>query len=195
MGDIDKLLLAVNGQPMVRRSARLYLDLGMKLTVVTGSDDRAIAAALAGLGLQLVANPAADNGQQTSVHAGLAATALQAPGVIVALADQPLLTLHDITALLTEFAAHAGTRICIPRFNGQRGNPVIFPAAIARILREQDAMSPRDYLDAHPREVAWFEVNNDHFTRDIDTPADAAELLGAAVDRIPQAFSGQPMHD
>ncbi len=181
MGDVDKLLLRVDGQPMVRRSACLYLDLGITLTVVTGSDNRAVAAALAGLDLRLVTNPAADGGQQSSVRAGLAATPLQRPGIIVALADQPLLTAADIAALVAQFAAHAGARICVPRLAGERGNPVIFPAAIARRLREPGGMTPRAFIDADPRQIAWFEAANDHFTRDVDTPADAAKLLGTAI--------------
>ena len=181
MAGIDKLLLRVDGMAMVRRSALLYLDLGMSLTVVAGSDDGPVAAELAGLDVRLVANPDADTGQHSSVGAGLAASPLQAAGVVVALTDQPLLTATDIRALVAEFASHAGTRICIPRFAGKRGNPVIIPTAIALSLCET-GVPPRNFIDAHPEQVAWFDVAHDHFTRDIDTPEDAAQLLGA-IDR------------
>jgi molybdenum cofactor cytidylyltransferase len=180
MGGVNKLLLQVEGMAMVRRSAQLYLDLGMKLTVVTGSDDREVAAALAGLDLQFIANPAADSGQHSSVRAGFAAAPLLAPGVVVALADQPLLTAADIRALVAEFVTYGGTRICVPRFAGKRGNPVIFPVAVARCLRET-GMPPRAFIDAHPEQITWFEAANDHFIRDIDTPEDAAELLGTPL--------------
>jgi molybdenum cofactor cytidylyltransferase len=181
MGSVDKLLLPADGMPMVRRSALLYLDMGMHLTVVTGSDDRAVSAALAGLAVRLVANPHADSGQHTSVRAGLAAAPLMAPGVIIALADQPLLTSADIGALVAAFIATDGARICVPRHGGKRGNPVIFPLALARKLRET-GMAPRAFIDAHPETIGWFDATNDHFNRDVDTPADAAELLGTTVD-------------
>jgi molybdenum cofactor cytidylyltransferase len=179
MAGVNKLLLQMGGMAMVRWSAQLYLDLGMTLTVVTGSDDRHVAAALAGLEVRMVVNPDADSGQHSSVRAGLAATPLEAPGVLVALADQPLLAGADIRALAAEFAGHDGTHICVPRFGGKRGNPVIFPAALALRLREPDCPPPRAFIDAHPEQVAWFEATNDHFTRDVDTPEDAAQLLGA----------------
>ncbi len=190
MGSIDKLLLPVDGEAMVRRSARLYLDLGVTLTVVTGSDGQAVAAVLAGLDFRLVVNADADHGQHTSVRAGLAAAPLLAPGVIIALADQPLLTVEDIGALVAEFAASAAERICVPRFGGIRGNPVIFPAATARLLRATGAMPPRAFIDACPDQVVWFDASNDHFTRDVDTPADAAELLDALVSPAPAHIRG-----
>lgn len=177
MAGVNKLLLSVDGMAMVRRSALLYLDLGMNLTVVTGSEMSPVAAELAGLDLKLIANPDADSGQYSSVRAGLAATALSARGVVIALVDQPLLTTVDIGALVAEFANHGETCICVPRFAGARGNPVIFPVAVARHLRET-CMPPRGFIDTHPEQVAWFEAANDHFTRDVDTPEDAAQLLG-----------------
>jgi molybdenum cofactor cytidylyltransferase len=159
----------------------LYRELGMRLTVVTGRDNREVAAALAGLDCRLVANPDADDGQHTSVRAGLLATPLAAPGVVVALADQPLLTAADIGALVAAFAGDGGDRICVPRFGGKRGNPVIFPAGVVRRLREPGALPPRGFIDTHPELVAWFEATSDHFTRDVDTPEDAAELIGTAT--------------
>jgi CTP:molybdopterin cytidylyltransferase MocA len=181
MGGVDKLLLPVGGVAMVRRSALLYCELGMPLTVVTGAHASAVADAVAGLDVRLVANADADNGQQTSVLAGLLATPLAAPGVLVALADQPLLTSADIAALVAAFAAQAGQRIGVPWFAGKRGNPVIFPAAIVRRLRAPGGLAPRAFIDAHPELVAWFDASNDHFTRDVDTPEDAAELIGTSA--------------
>jgi len=180
MAGVNKLLLPVDGTTMVRRSAQLYLDLGMRVTVVTGADDR-VARALAGLDVKLVTNSDADSGQNSSVGAGLAATPLAAAGIVVALADQPLLTVDDIRALAQAFTSHDGARICVPRRAGQRGNPVIFPVAMARRLREPGAMPPRAFIDAQPDQIAWFDAANDHFTRDIDTPDDAAQLLGADI--------------
>ncbi len=180
MAGINKLLLAVDGTAMVRRSAQLYLDLGMSLTVVTGSDNRDVAAALAGLDLRLVVNPDADSGQHSSVRAGLAASALAAPGILIALSDQPLLTSADIRSLAAAFTGHGENRICVPRHAGQRGNPVIFPAAIARHLRESP-IPPRAFIDAQPEQIAWFDADDDHFTRDVDTPQDAAQLLGTSL--------------
>ena len=78
---------------------------------------------------------------------------------------------------MTHFERHP-RHITIPRHGGQRGNPIILPAAIARQLRDDpQAPSPRAFMDQHPEQIAWFEADTDHFTQDIDTPADAARLI------------------
>ena len=181
MGAADKLLLPVGdagkAQPMVRHAAQIYADLGLPVTVVTSPENDAVTGALAGLNLTLIANASAKAEQPDSLRTGLAAMPLAAPGLLIALAEHPLLPTADISALIDFFCTHP-THICIPRHAGQRGNPVILPQAIARLLRDDSARpTPRAYMDRHPDEIAWFEADHPHFTSDIDTPQDAARLL------------------
>ncbi len=179
MGGADKLLLRLAaGEPMVRTAARLYADLGLPLTVVLRDAEGPVAAALAGIRASIAINhqppTPSDDGLQASMHAGLGATPLTAPGVLIALADQPRLTAADIAALIAAFQTAGGAAIIIPRHHGRRGNPVIIPAAIARHLRHA-GISARAYIDAHPERVDWYDTPDDHFTHDIDTPQDLAE--------------------
>lgn len=177
MGGADKLLLPLaDGTPMLVHAARLYGALGMDVTVVLRPGARAHAAVLAGLPVRLVANADDDAAQPQSIRTALAAARLDRAGLLIALADQPWLTGADIAALVGTFAAHQGTRIVVPRHCGQRGNPVLLPVEVARALRENPAASPRALIDAHPERVAWHEASHDHFTRDVDLPADAAQL-------------------
>ena len=182
MGTVDKLLLPVGqpdgtSQPLVRHSACLYLGLGLPLTVVTAPGNHAVAQALAGLPLIRISNHNPQAEQADSLRTGLGAARLSAPGLLIALADQPLLTATDITVLVTWFSQHPD-KICIPRHDSQRGNPVILPSALARQLRDDPlAPTPRAHMDRHPEQIAWFEAESPHFTADIDTPRDAARLL------------------
>lgn len=179
MGAVNKLLLPVAGIPMVRHVVALYAALASPVTVIVGEDAADVREALAGLDVRLVENRNVDAGQQESVRLGLAAADLTGGGVLIALADQPLLTASDIEALIACFETHGGTRICVPRRDGKRGNPVLFPTALARRLREDEtAPRARRFIDDHPEHVIWFEAANDHFTTDIDTPEDAARILG-----------------
>ena len=162
---------------MVRHAASLDRALGLPVTVVVSPENAQVAKALAGLEVTLTRNldPHAEQGD--SLRTGLASARLAAPGLLIALADQPLLTPADSTALLASFARHPA-HICVPRHLGQRGNPVILPAIIARQLRDDaSAPGPRAYMDANPGQIAWFEAPKAHFTSDIDTPQDAARLL------------------
>ena len=182
MGGIDKRLIAVGGEPLVRRSARLYCDIGLPVVVVARADDDAIAGALAGLDVRLIANPDPQAEQGASALRGLAACDLASDGVIMALADQPLLTAADIAWLIGEFASTGGARLCIPRHHGARGNPVIVPSALARTLRDaRPAIAPRAFIDAHAAAIHWCEADHPRFTEDIDTPDDARRLLPQAA--------------
>jgi molybdenum cofactor cytidylyltransferase len=180
MGGTDKRLLDLHGEPLLRRSARLYLGCGWPVSVVLRDPDPLARVALDGLDVAVIVNPDAAAGQQTSVMAGLAAAPLDAmaegAGVLIALADQPLLTRADLADLA---AARPPGMACVPRHQGRRGNPVILPTGVARRLRDAGT-PPRAWLDANPASVAWFEAANDHFTRDLDTPEQAALLLARA---------------
>ena len=182
MGGIDKRLIAVGGEPLVRRSARLYCDLGLPVVVVARADDAAIADALTGLDVRLIANPDPLAEQGASALLGLAACELSRDGALIALADQPLLTGPDIAWLMAEFGSTGGARLCIPRHHGARGNPVILPTPFARVLRDaRPVVAPRTFIDAHAAAIHWCEADHPRFTEDIDTPDDARRLLPQAA--------------
>ena len=96
MGDVNKLLLDIDGEPMVRRTVKLYRSLFSSVTVITGFESDKVQAALTGLDVTLLFNPDFETGQQSSVRLGLRAQELQGEGVIIALSDQPELTLSLI---------------------------------------------------------------------------------------------------
>lgn len=179
MGAVNKLLLPVGGIPMIRHSVELYARLASPVAVVIGEGDLAVADALAGLDVRLVENRHVDIGQQESVRLGLSAADLVGRGLLIALADQPLLTRSDLEQLIACFDAHEGRSICVPRHDGERGNPVLFPAALAKALRQDDSQPGcRRFIDRHPELTTWFDADNDHFTTDVDTPQDALRVLG-----------------
>lgn len=180
MGGRNKLLIDIGGGALVRRLACAYLDAGARVHAVIGHDAARVRAALAGLAVTFVENPRYAEGQVSSVHAGLASVlgAGDCDAVLVALGDQAALTADDIVALMRAFAAGDRLRALIPYYDGQRGNPVLFPRAVAeRMLAEGGGASGRSFLDAHPELTQRYEAGTDHFIRDIDTPEDLAAFL------------------
>ncbi|MEO0974880.1 MAG: nucleotidyltransferase family protein, partial [Pseudomonadota bacterium] len=60
---------------------------------------------------------------------------------------------------------------------GSRGNPVLFPASLARRIREEGGtLGCRRFLDDNPALVQPYAAPNDHFLQDVDTPEDARRL-------------------
>ena len=180
MGKANKLLLDLDGAPVVRRTAERILAAGIaELVAVLGHQGEAVAAALNGLPLRSVVNPDYAAGQMTSVRAGL--SALEAPGdaVMICLADQPLLTAADYRLLIEAFAGRGDKSILVPVHRGARGNPVMLAAShLGDIAGRRANLGCRQLIDRNPDLVETVEVSSDRFERDIDTEADYRAVVG-----------------
>jgi len=177
MGTQNKLLMEIDGIPLVRASAALYCKFDMPVTVILGHEANAVKAALQGLPVKTVQNTDYASGQTSSIHAGLGAASLKGEALLMALADQPLLKDNDISSLCETFLKSPRDKILLPRYKGERGNPVLLPVSIAKRLAA-DKILPRAFMDENPEQVAAYPAPNAHFTRDIDTPEDAKDVLG-----------------
>ena len=99
MGGLNKLLLPINGVPMVRHMAlTLVAFADVPPVVVLGHEAKRVAAALDGIALTMITNVQYQSGQMSSVTAGLIAAG-QAADYMICLADLPLLTALDCAAL------------------------------------------------------------------------------------------------
>jgi molybdenum cofactor cytidylyltransferase len=173
MGDRNKLLMDIGGQPMVRRVAETLLGSRVREVIaVLGYDSALIAAALAGLPLRTVVNDQYASGQMSSVRAGIAALANEPAAIVVALADQPALEPADIDFLIDAFLALPEPKILVPVYGGQRGNPVVLPGKQRQALEAGGVnFGCRNLIARHPEAVIRIEAPNPHYVQDIDTPA------------------------
>jgi len=122
-----KQLLEIEGKPLVRRAAETALaSICDSVVVVVGAEPASIRAALEGLDVEVVENPEWKQGMGTSIHAGVAqAHGRDADGIILALADQPLVTAGILNNLIT--TARAGGRpIVASQYAGTVGVPAYF---------------------------------------------------------------------
>ncbi|HXK22828.1 MAG TPA: nucleotidyltransferase family protein [Myxococcota bacterium] len=118
-----KQLLIWEGEPLVRRAARAALEAGVdELIAVTGAEGDAVAAALAGLDLRVIANERWRDGVGGSIATGVRAASGSA--VLLLLADQPGVD----AALLAELIAgmEAGHERVACAYAGIVGVPAIF---------------------------------------------------------------------
>jgi molybdenum cofactor cytidylyltransferase len=179
MGTLNKLALPVGRVPLIRRTARTLLASGLQdVVVVLGHEAQAMRGLLEGLPLRLVENPRYREGQMSSVHCGLAALSDPCDGVMICLADQPLLTPADIDTLIEAFAHCAPGGILVPTFEGRRGNPVVLDyAQRAAILAGERNLGCRHLIERLPERVTCWVMPDDHVVSDLDTPADYAAVL------------------
>lgn len=128
-----------------------------------------------------VENPDADQGQLSSVLAGLAgAERLDVEGVLLVPVDVPLVSAAVVRQVIE---AHRLNRKSIVRavYGGRHGHPVIFPSTLFDELRAADpAVGARQVVRSH--QVVNVEVEEAGVVEDIDTPADYARLFGRSLE-------------
>jgi CTP:molybdopterin cytidylyltransferase MocA len=179
LGGRPKCLLQLGGVPLIRRQIIALSGAGVdELVVVTGHHAAQVEPVVQDFPVTLVRNPAPDEGQVSSQRLGLAALGGRLDAVIVALADQPLLNAQDITALIGAWKKRGpGVEVVYPEVAGERGNPVIFGAAVReQILAAGPGFGGRDWQRAHPEASAPFVTDNRRYRVDIDTPEDLARF-------------------
>ncbi|MGA9253553.1 MAG: nucleotidyltransferase family protein [Roseobacter sp.] len=177
MGARNKLLLPVGGVPMIRHMVNVYGAISERpVLVVTGHAAKDIEAALSGSFARTVFNPDYAQGQATSVVCGLREVD-PATDVLIGLGDQPLLTVKDLHALLTMHRAADTSRISIPVYQQQRGNPIVVPASLcSHVLADPKSPGCKKFTRTHPEYVQFQTLPSRGFYTDIDTP-EAYEAL------------------
>lgn len=171
-----KQLVPIEGEALVRRSARLAVETGAaRVLVVTGACADDVAAALEGLPVELVHNAAYSSGLGGSIAAGARAAGHDMSGLMVLLCDQWRIGADDLRRLLAAWWAEP-ERIVAARWPGGQGPPVIFPAAhLAALCSLQGDAGAKRLLSAVPGGCRFVDLARAAF--DLDTPADLA-LVG-----------------
>jgi molybdenum cofactor cytidylyltransferase len=164
-----KQLLLWQGEPLVRRAARAALDAGVgELVVVVGAEREAVAAALSGLDLRVIANERWFEGIGTSIAVGVGAAAGAA--VLLLLADQPGVD----AALLAELIAamDAGHERVACAYRGVIGVPALFsaPSDVAALRELSGERGARELLRQRGAAVRAIEAEQAGY--DIDDEAD-----------------------
>jgi molybdenum cofactor cytidylyltransferase len=171
-----KLLMPIGGKALLRHAVETVLAGGVdSVWVVTGPDVEPIAAALAGLDVQIVVNPAPEEGQAGSLRAGIAALPASVDAAVIALGDQPSLAPAIIPALLA--ARRTSPKLIVaPRYRDGQGNPVLFKREIfPELLRLTGDRGARPIIQKEPARVEWVDLDLP-MPPDVDTPADYEKI-------------------
>lgn len=137
-GSGHKLLARFRGTSLVRRAVLAAVGAaGHSVVVVTGYRSSDVEAEIAGLDLTIARNTNFSDGMASSIVLGVQHAASQDPdGIMIMLADMPLLETVDLDALIGAFAARNGKAIIRAVCDGNPGNPVVFPSAAFPQLME-----------------------------------------------------------
>ncbi len=139
------------GEPLVRKTARCFLDAGLEPVVAVVSLDPRLVDALAGVPLTIVENAHPEDGISSSIAIGLRALPETTDGALIGVGDQPHLSAQSIEELVQAFSPG---RIVVPRFGDHRGNPVVFDRRFfADLMELRGDRGGQVVVSAHPQAV------------------------------------------
>jgi molybdenum cofactor cytidylyltransferase len=171
MGE-NKLLVELDGEPLIRHAVRAALaSHASPVVVVTGNDAARIHAALANLPVQFVHNAEFATGMASSLRAGVAALS-DARAAMICLGDMPKLTPEHLDGLIHAFNAADDERaIVVPTFERKRGNPVVWGRAhFAAIGELAGDVGARVLIERNLADVRMIAVDDSAILVDVDTP-------------------------
>ena len=180
MGAVNKLLVPLDGRPMVRTVAdALESSSVAPVVVVTGHESDRVGEALAGTRVRLVHNPEYRQGLSGSLRIGLTALPESAEGAVICLGDMPLVTSQHVEKLVAAFDPAEGREICVPVFEGKRGNPVLFAR---RFFEEMKAVrgdvGARHLIGEYEEYVCEVAMDDRAVLVDVDSPQALREIGG-----------------
>lgn len=173
MGTTNKLLLDIDGKPMIKRVVEnIQASKVQDILVVTGHERRRIEKALAGMDVEFVQNDSFEKGLSTSLRSGLRMISPDWDGVLVCLGDMPNVNAKHIDRLIDAFNPEQGHAICVPTYQSKRGNPVLWASRFFDDMTKISGDTGAKHLIGENSEMV-FEVDMDDdnaVMQDIDTP-------------------------
>lgn len=179
MGHNKLLARLSDGRTMIEHTVDQALASAARpVLVVTGHDGAEIRAALAGKPVGFVAAPDYEAGLAHSLRAGIKALPAETEAVLICLGDMPLVPPGVLDQLCAAYAPKEGRDIVLPKFNGQRGNPVLWGRRFFDdLLALTGDSGARQILHRHMDSIVELPVHSDAVLRDFDTPGALATLL------------------
>jgi len=178
-----KQLADINGEPMVRRVARVLLETDAPVLVVTGAYADDVEAVLDDLPLSIVRCEAWQLGMGNSLATGVSEimhTFSHASAVLVALADQPLLSPLALKTML-ERHRQAPDQVFATERDGVQGPPALFPRdCFGALAALSGAKGARALLQ---REAARLELFAMHDVADVDTLDDLLKVQASLASK------------
>ena len=145
-----------------------------EIVVVLGHDFNITSQILKNTTLKIINNTDYLKGMSTSIVAGIKLINWSSEGVMVCLADMPLIKISTYNNLINKFNEANDTRkIIIPTYKRQKGNPILFGKYYFNfLLKLKGDKGARDLIKKRSDCVILVDINDEGIVRDIDNYKD-----------------------
>jgi molybdenum cofactor cytidylyltransferase len=163
----SKPLLPLGNRPVIIHCLENLRLAGIDdIIVVVGKDGDEIKEEIGSFPAKVVRNNIPDSDMSSSMRIGLAEINASSTGILICLADQPLVAAETFISLRLGHLEKPD-RILVPLFNGKRGHPPLLPKKIAAEI--STAPTLRDLIESHSAEVCCLDVPDEGVVLDMDT--------------------------
>jgi molybdenum cofactor cytidylyltransferase len=184
MGNRNKLLLPFGGKTVLETTISNILAAGIEeLIVVTGNEAAQAEEAIKHLPVTVIHNPGYKKGMTSSIQEGVRNA--KGKGYMICLADMVLITPEEYGLLRNSYNEQLSLDpecICIPQYNNEKGNPVIFSSRYREsILQHPEMEGCKRIVQLNKAHCHWIEMPTDHVLKDMDYYEDYLSTLSAVA--------------
>lgn len=183
MGRLKAILPIPGGGTFLTRIVSTLLEAGVDdVVVVVGHEAEAVEREFhrSGLRARFVENPGYEQGQWTSLVAGL--DLIDRPGVsaaLVTLVDVPLVSSATVRAVIDRYLA-ARVPIVRPTSGARHGHPLLIDRSLFDEIRRADPhLGAKPVVRAHASTIGDMAIDDEGAFTDIDTPGEYEEAVAA----------------
>jgi molybdenum cofactor cytidylyltransferase len=177
-----KALLPYQGRPFLEHLLQVTRQPEIAVRrVVLGAHTEEIAKAVQLAADELVVNAEWEKGQLSSLKAAMQSLPAATDGILLCLIDHPLVSAELVRELIERFYA-SGKPIVLPVFEGRRGHPVIFSAALfPELLKAPEEQGARAVVWAHAQEIETVPTDEEGCVLNLNDPEALEKIRGRIV--------------
>ena len=145
MGPENKLLKKYKNNIILNQTLKNHFESKLKiLNIVIGYDKESIKKNLRDFNIQIIENLNYMSGMLSSIKEINNHIDENITGIMISLADMPLVSSEDINSIIDAFLLHNEEKICIPESKGRFGNPMIIPVGIyKKIIQNKNLLKDK----------------------------------------------------
>jgi molybdenum cofactor cytidylyltransferase len=174
-----KALLAYQGRPFLEHLLNITIHPRIGVCrVVLGPDAESIRKEIPLRPEEIVVNLEWEKGQLSSLHAAMRSLPPGTEGMLVCPVDHPLVSLALVDELIEAFFKTRAP-VVVPLYEGRRGHPVIFSAAVYdELLNAPMETGARAVVWAHKEEIAEVPTNEEGCVLNLNDPDAFLKISG-----------------